>query len=324
MNVFAGNTFLWYRKNVMDDFNQTTVKQFILLGLTTIPQLKVLGFALFLVMYTFTLAGNLLLITVVRMNTQLQTPMYFFLTNLSFIDMSFSSAIVPEILKNTLSQDKSISFVGCAVQMCFNLGLGATESVILAVMAFDRYAAICKPLQYNTIMDKKLCLYLAIGSWTVSFINSIAHTSLTFHLPFCKSNNLNHYFCEMPPILRLSCRDTMFNEIAMYISCGILGLCSFVLTLTSYVNIISNIIKIRTNKGRHKAFSTCASHLTVVSLYYVTIMVIYMRPRSSYSPERERVLSILYTVVAPMLNPIIYSIRNKEVKGTLRKKNDGG
>ncbi|KAM8921716.1 olfactory receptor-like protein OLF3 [Pelodytes ibericus] len=303
----------------MEIFNQTFVRQFVLLGLSTVPHLQVIGFLLFLLMYLFTLVGNLLLITVVRINTKLQTPMYFFLTNLSFIDMCFSSAIVPNILKITLSQDKSISFVGCAAQMCFNLGLGATESVILAVMAFDRYAAICKPLQYNIIMDKKLCMGLAVGSWSVSFVNSIVHTTFTFLLPFCQSNHLNHFFCEMPPLLRLSCKDTTFNEIAMYISCGILGLCSFFLTLISYVNIISSILKVRSNKGRHKAFSTCASHVTVVSLYYMTIMVIYMRPRSSYSPNRERVLSILYTVVAPMLNPIIYSIRNKEVKGTLQK-----
>ncbi|XP_053331277.1 olfactory receptor 5V1-like [Spea bombifrons] len=303
----------------MENLNQTIVRKFILLGLSTIPHLQAFSFLLFLLMYVFTLSGNLLLITVVRINTQLQTPMYFFLTNLSFIDICFSSAIVPNILKNTISNDKSISFVGCATQMCFNLGLGATESVILAVMAFDRYAAICKPLQYNTIMDKKLCVRLTAGSWSVSFLNSVIHTAVTFLLPFCKSNNLNHFFCEMPPLLRLSCRDTTSNEIAMYISCGLLGLSSFLLTLMSYVHIISNILKIRSNTGRHKAFSTCASHLTVVSLYYVTIMVIYMRPRSTYSPNRERVLSILYTVVAPMLNPIIYSIRNKEVKGTLRK-----
>ncbi|XP_053331241.1 olfactory receptor-like protein OLF1 [Spea bombifrons] len=303
----------------MEQSNQTSVSSFILLGLSSVPYLQVSYFLLFLVIYAVTVSGNLLLIIVVRIDTQLQTPMYFFLSNLSFIDICFSSTIVPKILVDTLSSDKSISFIGCAAQMYFSLALGATECIILAVMAYDRYVAICNPLRYVTIMGKKLCISLAVGSWTLSFLNSVIHATFTFRLPYCKSTHVNHFFCEMPPLFRLSCKDTLFNEIAVYISGGLIALCSFMLTIISYFHIISTILKIRSTKGRYKAFSTCASHLTVVSLYYGTIMFMYLRPRHSYSPDRDRAVSILYTVITPMLNPIIYSIRNKDVKGTLRR-----
>ncbi|CAJ0934893.1 unnamed protein product [Ranitomeya imitator] len=271
--------YIW--RSVMEQLNQTSVKSFILLGLSSIPQLQAIYFLLFLIIYTITLTGNVLLIVVVRINSQLRTPMYFFLSNLSFIDICFSSTVVPKLLVNTLSQDKSISFLGCASQMYFSLALGATECITLAVMAYDRYVAICNPLRYQIIMNKKL--------------------------PYCKSHHVNHFFCEMPPLFKLSCHDTLFNEVAVYIS-------------VSYFHIITTILKIRSTKGRYKAFSTCASHLTVVSLYYGTIMFMYLRPRHSYFPDRDRAIAILYTVVTPMLNPIIYSIRNKDVTGTLRKK----
>ncbi|KAM8920677.1 olfactory receptor 2G3-like [Pelodytes ibericus] len=307
----------------MEISNQTSIrhKTFNLLGLglATIPHLQAISFILLLWMYIFTLLGNLLLITVVRINSKLQTPMYFFLSNLLAVDICFSSTIVPKILVNTLAEDKSISFLGCAAQMYFHLALGATECLILVAMAFDRYTAICKPLQYNTIMDKRLCFCLAAGSWTMSFLNSIIHAYLTFQLPFCKSNHINHYFCEMPALFQLSCRDTWLNELAVYIAGGLFASCSFSLTLLSYVYIISNVLKISSSHGPKKAFSTCVSHLTVVSLYYGTIMFMYLRPHSSYLPYRDRPVSILYTVVTPMLNPIIYCIRNKDVKEALRK-----
>ncbi|XP_040188700.1 olfactory receptor-like protein OLF1 [Rana temporaria] len=304
----------------MEPYNQTYTSSFVLLGLSSIPYLQVIYFLIFLIIYTITLSGNVLLIVIVRIDSQLHTPMYFFLTNLSFIDICFSSTIVPKILVNTLSQDKSISFLGCASQMYFSLALGATECIILAVMAYDRYVAICNPLRYQIIMHKRLCISLVAFSWTVSFLNSMIHAAFTFQLPYCKSKLVNHFFCEMPPLFRLSCRDTLFNEVAVYISGGIIALFSFLLTLISYFHIISTILKIRSNKGRYKAFSTCGSHLAVVCLYYGTIAFMYLRPRSSYSPERDRAISMLYTVVTPMLNPIIYSIRNKDVKGTLKRR----
>uniref|UniRef100_A0A8C5R0C1 Olfactory receptor n=1 Tax=Leptobrachium leishanense TaxID=445787 RepID=A0A8C5R0C1_9ANUR len=303
----------------MEQSNQTSARNFVLLGLSSVPYLQVAYFLLFLVIYAVTLSGNLLLITVVRIDSHLHTPMYFFLTNLSLIDICFSSTIVPKILVNTLATDKSITFLGCAAQMYFSLALGATECIILAVMAYDRYVAICNPLRYTTIMNKRLCLSLASGSWSISFLNSAMHASFTFQLPYCKSNHVNHFFCEMPPLFRLACRDTLFNEIAVYISGGLIALCSFLLTVISYIRIIASIMEIRSITGRYKAFSTCASHLTVVALYYGTIMFMYLRPRRTYSPDRDRAVSILYTVVTPMLNPIIYSIRNKDVKGTLKK-----
>ncbi|XP_072284816.1 olfactory receptor 5AR1-like [Pyxicephalus adspersus] len=302
----------------MEEVNRTSPEKFILLGLSNVRSLQALCFFLFLVMYIITFSGNLLLIIVVGMNPKLQTPMYFFLCNLSIIDISFSSTIVPTILINTLARDKSISFFGCALQMFFHLALGATECILLAVMAYDRFAAICKPLHYNTIMSKKMCIGLAIGSWSMCFLNSGLHVSLTFQLPFCKSHHVNHFFCEMPPLFRLSCRDTLRNEVTMYISAGIIGFCACCLTVISYIHIISTILKIKSSQGRHKAFSTCASHLTVVALYYGTVMCMYLRPRSTYTPEIDKSVSILYTVVTPTLNPIIYSIRNKEVKDTLK------
>ncbi|XP_073466685.1 olfactory receptor 5V1-like [Aquarana catesbeiana] len=303
----------------MEEVNQTSPEIFILLGLSNVPHLQAICFIVFLVMYVITLSGNLLLIIVVRINPKLQTPMYFFLSNLSIIDISFSSTIVPKILINTVVIDRSISLLGCAMQMYFHLALGATECVILAVMAYDRFAAICRPLHYYTIMNKTFCAGLAAGAWSMCFMNSAVHVVLTFQLPYCKSHHVNHFFCEMPPFFRLSCRDTLRNEIAMYISAGIIAMISFWLTLISYIRIISTILKIRSTQGRHKAFSTCASHLTVVALYYGTIMFVYLRPRSVYSAETDKTVSILYTAVTPMLNPIIYSMRNKDVKNTVKR-----
>ncbi|KAM5129433.1 olfactory receptor 5V1-like [Mantella aurantiaca] len=305
----------------MEHLNQTSPGRFILVGLSNAPNLQVICFVVFLVMYIITLSGNLLLIIVVRINPKLQIPMYFFLSNLSIIDIFFSSTTIPKILINTLVLDKSISMWGCAAQLYFHLSLGSTECLILAVMAYDRFAAICKPLHYNTIMNKKLCASLAVGSWGISFMNSSIHVVLTFNLPFCNSHHVNHFFCEMPPLFRLSCRDTRLNEIVMYIGAGFFVMCSFILTLLSYIHIISTILKIRSSQGRAKAFSTCVSHLTVVVLFFGTIMFVYLRPRSAYSAEIDRTASILYTTVTPMLNPIIYSMRNKEVIKTIKNAN---
>ncbi|XP_073483842.1 olfactory receptor 5V1-like [Aquarana catesbeiana] len=299
--------------NVMEEVNQTSTGNFILLGLSNILSLKGIYVLVFSVMYIITLSGNLLLFIVVRINHKLQTPMYFFLSNLSIIDIGFSSTIVSLIIINTLVKDRSISLLECAVQMFFHLGLGGTECIILAFMAYDRFAAICRPLHYSTIMNKMLCVRLEAGSWSICFLNSAIHVVLTFQLPYCKSHHVNHFFCEVPPFLRMSCRDTSLNEIGMYISAGILGISSFCLTLISYVQIISTILKIRSSQGRCKAFSTCGSHLTMVVLYYGTLLFIYLRPRSIYSPAIDKTLSIVYTVVTPMLNTMVYSIRNKDV-----------
>ncbi|XP_075700706.1 olfactory receptor 5AR1-like [Rhinoderma darwinii] len=301
----------------MEKSNQTSPNWFILLGLSDVPQLQVICFLVFLVMYLITLSGNLLLIIVVRTNPTLHTPMYFFLCNLSVIDICFSSTIVPILLTNTLSKDKTISLWGCAFQMFFILVFGVTECILLSVMAFDRFAAICRPLHYNLIMNKKICVFFASTSWSVGLINAFIQVPLTFRLPFCRSHHVNHFFCEVPPFLKMSCKDPWLNEVAMYIAAGIIVMCAFILTLGSYVHIISTILKIRSSQGREKAFSTCGSHLTVVTLYFGTILIIYLQPRSSYSPETDKTLSVFYGVVTPMLNPIIYSIRNKDVKNSV-------
>ncbi|XP_040267029.1 olfactory receptor 5V1-like [Bufo bufo] len=303
----------------MKNSNETFTYRFILIGLSTNSFLQPLYFVILLTMYIVTVTGNFLIIVVVKTEPQLQTPMYFFLSNLSLIDLCFSSTIVPKLLMNTLTKNKSISFWGCAFQMYFHLALGGTECIILAIMAYDRYVAICRPLHYNTIMNLKLCVLLSVGTWSSNFLNSIYYAYTTFRLPYCRSKHVNHYFCEMPPLFRLSCKDTLMNEIAVYISGGIVGLCSFILTLLSYVQIISTILRIHSSTGRRKVFSTCFSHLSVVSLYYGAIVFTYLRPRGSYSVVRDRSVSILYTVVTPMFNPIIYSIRNKEVKEGVKK-----
>ncbi|XP_073493735.1 olfactory receptor 5AS1-like [Phyllobates terribilis] len=303
----------------MRDSNQTSPERFILLGLSSVLYLKVICFITFLLMYITTLSGNTFLIIVVRINSKLQMPMYFFLTNLSIIDICFSSNIVPIILINTLSDDRSISLLGCALQMYFHMALGGTECVLLAIMAYDRFVAICRPLHYQTIINKRVCACLASISWAAGFTNSLIHTLLTFKLPFCKFH-VNHFFCEMPPFFPLSCKDTRTNEIVMQVAGQIIIMCAFFLTVISYVHIIFTIIKIRSSQGRQKAFSTCASHLTVVSVYYGTIMFMYLKPRSTYSPEIGKIMSILYTAVTPMLNPIIYSMRNKDVKDTIKIK----
>ncbi|XP_069601694.1 olfactory receptor 5AR1-like [Ranitomeya imitator] len=308
-----------YRLSYMENSNQTISNVFYLLGLSTVPYLQVLSFIIFLLMYMSTFSGNLLLIIVVTTNPTLHTPMYFFLSNLSLIDISFSSTIVPVLLKNTLSKDRSISLLACAFQMFFALVLGATECILLSVMAYDRFVAICRPLHYNTIMNKKVYVCLALVSWSVGIINALIHVTLIFQLPFCRSHEVKNFFCEVPPFLKLSCKEPWLNEVAMYIATGIIVMFAFFLTVVSYIQIITTVLKIRSSEGRQKAFSTCASHLTVVSLYYGTLMFVYLQPRSSFSSEIAKTVSVLYTVVTPMLNPIIYSIRNKDVKNCALK-----
>ncbi|KAG8449887.1 hypothetical protein GDO86_016530 [Hymenochirus boettgeri] len=292
---------------------------FILLGLSDVPHLQIVYFSLVFIVYVITVLVNSLIITVISVNPKLYTPMYFFLCNLSCIDILLSSAIVPKLLANTLSRDKSITFWGCATQV-FSLGvLGGTECVILTIMAYDRYIAICQPLRYNKIMNEKFCIHVATGSWSVSIVSAAIHAFFTFQLPFCRSNNINQFFCEMPPLFQLSCKETWFNEIYMYAEAGLYVLICFLLTLISYISIISTIMKISSTGGRYKTFYTCASHLTVVTLFYGNILITYMQPKSSYSPTRDRAFSLFYTVVTPMLNPIIYSIRNTTFMSTLKE-----
>ncbi|KAM9294478.1 olfactory receptor 5V1-like [Gastrophryne carolinensis] len=303
----------------MESANQTSSIRIFLLGISEVPYLQVLCFTVLLVMYIAMLSGNLLLITVVRVNPKLQTPMYFFLSNLSVIDISFSSSVVPLILVKSLSTNRSITLLECGVQVFISLAFGAIECMVLAVMAYDRYVAICKPLHYNAIMNVKFCFFLSAITWGIGFLNSVVLMTHTFQLPFCRIH-LDHYFCEIPPMLRMlaDCKDTRPNLITVFTSAGLIVFSSFCLTLISYVRILSTILKISSTQGRQKAFSTCGSHLTVVAIYYGTIMFMYLRPRSISTTQTDRIVSVLYTAVTPMLNPFIYSMRNKDVRSSIK------
>ncbi|KAM4862068.1 olfactory receptor 5V1-like [Thomomys bottae] len=304
----------------MDLYNLTTVTQFILLRLTDLPEVRYPLFLAFVIIYQVTLAGNGAILLAIGIEKKLHTPMYFLLANLSLLDIFCPSATVPKMLQNLLTDDHSISFVGCALQIYLLVALVGTEVFLLAVMAYDRYVAICFPLRYTLIMTNMRCVQLLTGTWTAGFLNSLLHTMMTFSLSFCRSNRVSQYYCDIPPVVALSCSSTYMAEMVLLVVGGIFGTSAFLTTLVSYVYIISTILKIRSAEGKRKAFSTCASHLTVVCLFYGTVIFNYIRPSSSqHSPTRDRLISMLYGVITPMLNPMIYSLRNTEVKGALRK-----
>ncbi|XP_078508976.1 olfactory receptor 5AP2-like [Lissotriton helveticus] len=303
----------------MEKHNQTSVKEFILLGLTDDPVLQVPLFVLFLLVYSLTLVSNIGIMVLIKLSPRLHNPMYFLLSNLSFVDLCYSSNITPNMLINFLSEKKWISFLGCAVQMFLFVGLGSTEALLLAVMAYDRYAAICKPLLYHFIMTENHYISLTSSAYILGFLSSLVHTSCTFRLSFCGSNNIAHFFCDVPPLLKLSCSITSVNEIVLFTVAGCVEVGSLLVILVSYVHIVSAILKIRSTEGRHRAFSTCSSHFAVVTLFYGTIIFMYLRPRSSYSLDQDKVVSVFYTAAIPLLNPLIYSLRNQEVKASLKE-----
>nr|XP_034992677.1 olfactory receptor 5V1-like [Zootoca vivipara] len=299
--------------------NITVVTEFILMGLSDLPAVCFSLFAAFLLIYLVTLVGNGTILLAIGADSHLHNPMYFFLTNLSLLDIFCPTATVPKMLENLLSENNTISFVGCVLQLYFLVALAGTEVFLLAAMAYDRYVAICNPLRYTVIMSKKLCLQMAAGTWLTGFLNSLLHTVMTFTLPYCKLNRVNQYYCDIPPVLALSCASTYAAEMVVLIVGGIFGVGAFLVTLVSYIHIISTILRIHSSEGKRKAFSTCASHLTVVCLFYGTTIFTYIRPSSSHHPDQDRLVSMLYGVITPMLNPLIYSLRNKEVKGALRR-----
>ncbi|XP_029471582.1 olfactory receptor 1E1-like [Rhinatrema bivittatum] len=303
----------------MEQRNQTGVTEFLLLGLTEHAELSTPLFLIFLAMYLMNLLGNGTIISVISGNSQLHTPMYFFLCNLSFVDMSFSSVTVPNMLRNLITNKKTISFSECITQLYFFLVFTTTECVLLSIMAYDRYVAICNPLHYITIMSKKVCLSMSAASFIISFLNALLHTLLVYRLSFCNSNKIQHFFCDVTPLLHLSCTDTSINELVIFTEGSLIAILPFLIILISYVRIITTILKIQSTSGRHKTFSTCSSHLTVVMLFYGTLIFMYFRPSSSYSLEKDMITSVVYNVVSPMLNPFIYSLRNREVKAALRK-----
>ncbi|XP_027245522.1 olfactory receptor-like protein OLF3 [Cricetulus griseus] len=299
--------------------NQTWVHEFILLGLSRDWDTQVSLFVLFLLMYLVTVLGNFLIILLIRLDSRLHTPMYFFLTNLSLVDVSYATSVVPQLLAHFLAAHKAIPFLSCAAQLFFSLGLGGIEFVLLAMMAYDRYVAVCNPLRYSAIMHTGLCSRMAIVSWVSGSINSVMQTVITFQLPMCTNVYIDHISCELLAVVRLACVDTSTNEVAIMASSIILLMTPFCLVLLSYIQIISTILKIQSKEGRRKAFHTCASHLTVVALCYGMAIFTYIQPHSSPSVLQEKLISLFYAILTPMLNPMIYSLRNKEVKGAWQK-----
>ncbi|XP_056425790.1 olfactory receptor 2G3-like [Hyla sarda] len=297
----------------MEIQNYTTVEEFILLGVTSLPNIQRILFVIFVPCYIISLKGNIVIIIISRISSRLHTPMYFFLSHLSFLDICHTSVIVPVMLIHFLSVRKSISFNGCVTQMFIHLSLGGTECYLLLSMAYDRYVAICAPLHYTNIMHPVLCIKMATSSWMGGIINSLIHTVFAMQLPYCGPNVLNHFFCEIPSVLELACADTSLNKTVIFFFAILVVMGPFFLILITYGYIISSILKISTSSGRKKAFSTCASHIIVVSLFYGTIIFMYMRPGSTHVANQDKMASLFYSVVAPMLNPLIYTLRNKDV-----------
>ncbi|XP_054827170.1 olfactory receptor 1052-like [Eublepharis macularius] len=298
--------------------NYTMVTEFILLGLTDQLDLQVPLFVLFLVIYVLTLAGNMGMIILIRISPQLHTPMYFFLSNLSVVDLCYSSIFAPRLLMN-LAQYKTISYAGCITQHCLFVVFVTTEGFLLAAMAYDRYVAICNPLLYTAVMTKSVCIHLVSGSYLGGLLNSLTQTSGLLTLSFCVPSIINHFFCDTPAMLQVACSDTHINELLLVIFSGVIALSTLLIIIISYLCILTTIIKIRSSESRYKAFSTCASHLTAVTLFYGPVSLSHLQPSSMYSQEQEKVSAVFYTLVVPMLNPLIYSLRNKEVKDALKK-----
>ncbi|XP_051005124.1 olfactory receptor 2D3-like [Acomys russatus] len=299
--------------------NQSYVVEFILLGLSENPKIQTLLFCVFLLIYLLSVFGNLLIILLIQTDSRLHTPMYFFLKNLSFADLCFSTSIVPQMLVHFLSKRKTISFIGCAIQIVVFLLAGCTECALLAVMSYDRCVAVCKPLHYSTIMTQRVCIQLAVVSWIIGAFACSVDSAFTLCIPYQGQNVINHYFCEPPALLKLASADTYNAEMALFLVGVIILLAPVSLILVSYWNIISTVIRMQSREGRLKVFSTCGSHLTVVVLYYGSGIFAYMRPNSKTMSEKDKVVSVFYSVMTSMLNPIIYSLRNKDVKGALRK-----
>ncbi|XP_054419744.1 olfactory receptor 5B2-like [Pteronotus mesoamericanus] len=299
--------------------NCTEVTEFILLGLTNAPELQVFLFIMFTLIYHITLIGNLGMIMVIVLNSCLHTPMYFFLSNLSLVDLCYSSAVTPTVMAGFLLGDKIISYNACAAQMFFFATFATVENYLLASMAYDPYAAVCKPLHYTTTMTTSVCACLAIGSYVCGFLNASIHIGDTFSLSFCKSNVVHHFFCDIPAVMALSCSDRHLSElILIFISSFNVFLALFVI-LISYLFIFITISKMHSREGYQKALSTCTSHLVTVSIFYGTVIIMYLQPSSSHSMDTDKIASVFYTMVIPMLNPVVYSLRNKEVKSAFKK-----
>ncbi|KAM8901573.1 putative olfactory receptor 2B8 [Lycaon pictus] len=303
----------------MEQNNGSSFTGFILLGFSEWPQLELILFVVLLIFYMFTLLGNTTIIALSHLDPLLQTPMYFFLSNLSFLDLCYTTSTVPQLLVHLRRADKSISFGGCVVQLFISLGLGSTECILLGVMALDRFAAVCRPLHYTVIMHSRLCVLMASASWFIGFANSSLQTVLIFLVPFCGRNKIDHFFCEIPPLLNLACVDTTIYESEIFFVSVIILFIPVTLITVSYGWIVRAIFRIKSSAGQRKAFGTCGSHLTVVSLFYGTAIYAYLQPSNNYSQDQGKFISLFYTIITPMVNPVIYTLRNKDVTGAMKK-----
>ncbi|XP_076975548.1 olfactory receptor 8H1-like [Tamandua tetradactyla] len=310
----------------MGSKNNTNVPDFILMGLTDSEVIQQVLFMLFLLIYLITLLGNAGMVLIIHLDLQLHTPMYYFLSHLSFLDLNYSTVIIPKTLEILQTSNKCISFMGCFTQMSFFIFLAVTEFFFLSSMAFDRYVAICNPLSYQVVMSTRLCRALITGSYAIGFTESLVIVVYMNNLNFCKSNVIYHFFCDMIPILSLSCNATHDIEIMILIFGSLNVMVSLITISVSYGSILSTILKINSTSGKYKTFSTCASHLLGVTIFYSTTIFTYLKPKQSYSLGKDQVASVFYTMLIPMLNPLIYSLRNKEVKNALfriRQKREG-
>ncbi|XP_042531645.1 olfactory receptor 9G4-like [Dipodomys spectabilis] len=299
--------------------NHTSLTEFILLGFSTDPRWQVVLFVLFLLLYLSTMAGNMTLVFLIWNDPRLHTPMYFFIGNLSFMDFWYTSVYSPRILATCLSEDKRISLLGCAAQFFFSCVAAYAECYLLAVMSYDRYVAICSPLLYSAKMSTSLCIGLVVGSYLGGFMNAIAHTTNTFRMSFCGDNTIDHFYCDVLPLIKMICTDTTLYVKIISILDGVTVASCLIPIVLSYLNILLTILRIRSASGRQKAFSTFASHLVSVTLFYGSLLFIYSNPSSQYHKETTKVGAMFYTLINPLLNPLIYSLRNKDVKEAFRK-----
>ncbi|KAM8814007.1 olfactory receptor 5B2-like [Rhynchonycteris naso] len=298
--------------------NRTEVTYFILLGLTNVLELQVPLFVMFTLIYLITVLGNLGTIVLILLDSRLHTPMYFFLSNLSLVDLCYSSAVTPKVMAGLLIGSKVISYNACAAQMFFFGAFATAEIYLLSSMAYDRYAAVCRPLHYTTTMTAGVCVRLAIGSYIYGFLNASFYISDIFSLFYCKSNVVNHFFCDVPAVMALSCSDTHISEVFIVFMSSFNLFIALLVIMISYLFIFITIMKLRSAQGHQKALSTCASHLTTVSIFYGTVIFMYLKPNSSHSMDTDKMASVFYSMVIPMLNPLVYSLRNKEVKSAFK------